>query len=542
MTLARLLPGALFALLLLPLAPTSAQQPKVGRDWYEDAVEHGFKIKYPKDWNQIPPSPNERTKLAEFSHPTNDWISIGKGEILPIFAYLLVFDDRRDHDEEKDGAYEPPRELSDPPKEVLDWVERRLAIGVGWIPDGKPKKLKVKGLPAARTYELEATHNSDEEVLIRMFVAEFLLPSGVRIAFLADGPGDRKWSKYKSAYGKLAKSFTVLEMPEEDVVEASGPRSPRDAKREVLEKAVAKNREWSLHETPNYFLVTDVDDKEFIEDILERIEAIRKIYEEHYPPEQARAIKKKKESLETEVGKGATDEDNAKRAKEEEEEKNRSISAVNPMEASRTSVLRLCSERDIYMKYGGPGGSAGYWYWVEEELVLYDDKKVRGRDFTLLVMNHEAFHQYIFYFYGQLAPHSWYNEGTGDFYSGYQYKQGRYRLGKPNERNELIREMLRDGNYVPLEEFVTWSKGQYYGSNDLGMSGLKCYAQGWSLIYFLRTGPDEKPSGWQPAWGSILDTYLETLATTGDLEKAVETAFAGVDWAAFEECWKNYIG
>ena len=34
--------------------------------------------------------------------------------------------------------------------------------------------------------------------------------------------------------------------------------------------------------------------------------------------------------------------------------------------------------------------------------------------------------------------------------------------------------------------------------------------------------------------------YLDTIVETGDLEGAVDEAFDGVDWEAFEEAWKNY--
>jgi len=88
---------------------------------------------------------------------------------------------------------------------------------------------------------------------------------------------------------------------------------------------------------------------------------------------------------------------------------------------------------------------------------------------------------------------------------------------------------------------VRWTQSQYYGSNQYDIPGYRVYAQGWSLIWFLRTGAKNKARGWNPAWNSILDTYLQTLAETGDLDKAVDKAFEGVDWQALEDSWKGYI-
>ena len=105
-----------------------------------------------------------------------------------------------------------------------------------------------------------------------------------------------------------------------------------------------------------------------------------------------------------------------------------------------------------------------------------------------------------------------------------------------------IQQMMREDNFVPLRDFVRWSKEEYYGNNKLNMGGFECYAQGWSLVYFLRVGPTEKPRGWNRAWNSILDTYLATLAETGDLEEAVDKAYEGVDWDAFQQAWLDFTG
>ena len=67
--------------------------------------------------------------------------------------------------------------------------------------------------------------------------------------------------------------------------------------------------------------------------------------------------------------------------------------------------------------------SAGYWNSRTEELVLFDaEEHERGKrpddSGTFIVLYHEAFHQYIHYSTGELPPHSWFNEGYGDYFSG----------------------------------------------------------------------------------------------------------------------------
>ena len=176
--------------------------------------------------------------------------------------------------------------------------------------------------------------------------------------------------------------------------------------------------------------------------------------------------------------------------------------------------------------------------------MLYDDQKGGGRANTWAVLNHEAFHQYVFYFFGNLSPHSWFNEGTGDFFSGFQLEGSRFKLEPFNWRIGTVKENIDPknpaGKYAPLKELVRWSQAEYYGQNKYKLGGGENYAQGWSFIYFLRTGK-KKAKDWNPAWETILDTYLRTLVETDDLDKAVDKAFAGVDWNELERVWKNYI-
>ena len=85
--------------------------------------------------------------------------------------------------------------------------------------------------------------------------------------------------------------------------------------------------------------------------------------------------------------------------------------------------MRVCGDRKEYHEYGGPGGSAGYWNSGSEELVFYDASRSKKiDDDTVSVLYHEAFHQYIYYSVGNVAPHSWFNEGHGDYYAGADLK------------------------------------------------------------------------------------------------------------------------
>ncbi len=539
--LARFVACAALTFVAAPPA-TCAQAPKAGG--YEEFPSFGFKIKVPKDWEYVPPTPLERNNLGKWAPGANAFTRLKGNWIVSANAWLLKFDERPESDDGsvartiggKETKIQAPLR-----KNVLDWIEKDMGEGSGWhaLDDKKfPKDLRTQIPGEFHIYEGEATNflsggNTGEPQVIHAYAAVFSVDDGLKIALVGLGPGDKKSKKFESAFSKLAKSIRPIDVEASGVVAASG--SPRDQKRAKLERTVEQQPGWRLEETENYFIVTNNDDHDFIEELAVRVEAIRAVYAIDYPPEMARQVK---------VQDNSSDEDDEDEEEDEPEVEDRSISVVNMLELSRTSVIRVCKDANQYRQYGGPPRSAGYWNWVEEELVVYDDKASGGRNNTWATMNHEAFHQYIFYFYGNISPHSWYNEGTGDFYAGYAYKYKRFNLEKFSWRTGLINEMLNEERFVPLREFVRWSKAQYYNenpsSNPYGVTKGDCYAQGWAFIWFLRTGKENRAKGWNDDWDDILSVYLDTLARTGDLEKAVDEAFADIDWDAFEAAWLHY--
>ncbi len=536
--------GVLLAVLaIVSVRPASAQAPKVG-DYYEDAIDIGFKIKMPDDWEFTPPQPGEDQLIGKYSPTTNKYILLAPNVPLWLEANLVKFDRRSEESGGgQDGAARPKDQRLD------KWIERNLRGSKFRVDQEKDRKInKVDA-----TEYLYVGETGGEE--FHVYAVLYRVRPDVDVAVVFNGPADRKkWRKYDTAFSKMAKSFKALEV---EKIEYSGARdgdsSFRTIKRRQLEEECAKTPGWELYETDNYFVITDNDDRQFIRELMERLEAIRQVYEELYPWEAAdrlRAIaaeNRKKREAEEDLG-DLSPEERAKRQLEKELRKQARSTTTNasPRDLSKCSVVRIFKNKNQYHEYGGPPGSAGYWAAFHEELVIYDDKQGGGRDDTWSVLNHEAFHQYIFYLYGSIAPHSWYNEGTGDYFSGYEYEHKRFKLKPFAWRVQTIKQAIKDDEpggkraIVPLKELVRYSQAEYYGRNGYGIGGGHNYAQGWSFIYFLRTAKGET-SCWNDDWDGILDTYFETLASTEDLDEAVDVAFAGVDWDAMEECWKQYI-
>ncbi len=516
----------------------SAQSPKPG-PYYEDKTDLGFKVQVPAGWKFVPPQPHDPNVIGRYVAPNNGGLLTRTKGPWPFEVHLVKFDRRAkaNQDDPKVGHIEGA-------ESAKDYVDHNFYHGDDdWKAAGE-KKLKVGKLDATE-YQFSSKLDTEQKEAIRVYAMVVKLQPDVEFALIGNGPGDdKKWGKFEDALQQMGRSLKTVEIASVASAKPVGS-SMRDQKRAKLQDEVTRLPGWKLYETTNYFLVSNSKDEAFMKELMERLEAIRKIYEELYTEKQATELRMKAIAIQgAKTNGGGTEEDESKKKPGEEERPPLTEEDLKAsFEASRACVVRVCTDAEMYHSYGGPNGSAGYWSPFHEELVIYDDQKSGGRSNTWKTMNHEAFHQYIFYFYGNISPHSWYNEGSGDFYAGYTYdpKSKQFKLKPFDWRVQEVKDMVRESTFVPLAKFVRYSQPEYYGSNKDNASIGNNYAQGWALIYFLRTAP-KKFKGWLPAWNSILPTYLETLVMTSDVKKAVDKAFDGVDIdGAFTDAWKAYL-
>lgn len=523
---------ARLALALLLAVPAAAQY-KLGSTRYE-STELGFRVNVPDGWQFIPAQPGDGNVLAKYV-PKNAVplvISSKSMSYIDFEAYVLKFDKRK----QPKGA---GAKAGSADKDLAAWIRGNLFSGVR--EEVKERKEQQIGGVRATEYRFRGPRGDDGEVGVYGMVYE--LPSGIDVALAIPTAGDdKRWGKDVLDFRRLGKSFKQIEIVAAKEIVPLGD-TLRDKKRAELQRTATQGG-WKLYESANYFVVSNNDDREFIEELMDRLEAIRAVYEADYPFERAKELRDS--APKTGDKRASTNGGDEEEAKEEGAAPARpakpKAAPVDPVEASRCSVVRVCRNRDQYGSYGGPGGSAGYWNSAQQELVVFDDKEYGGRRNTWSTLNHEAFHQYIFYLYGNIAPHSWYNEGTGDFYSGYKYTSNKtFTLEKFDWRVGLIKQSVNDGKFVPLAKFVRMSQRDYYSKNEADGTDIGIhYAQGWSLIYFLRTGKKANARGWNPRWDTILDDYFSHLATTGDLDKAVEMTFRDVDMQELQDAWLAY--
>lgn len=289
-------------------------------------------------------------------------------------------------------------------------------------------------------------------------------------------------------------------------------------------------RGWEADDTENYIFVYSTKDEPLLRLLKRELEAMRAIYEELFPP-------------------------------------------AAPV--TEVSTVRVCRDRPEYIQYGGSPWSGGYWNFVAEELVFFDysedeEKRGEGKRDSRVVLYHEAFHQFIFYSVGEVAPHSWYNEGTGDFFSGAKISGSRVSKIDVNPwRIGHIKAVVEERKHVPFSDILAFEQPEFYRPDRRSV----CYSQAWSMIYFLRTS---KEVAEHEVWSQLLTVYFDALKaayaeevatlladrseglgedaeppTLSMMEKmeagkaarevALEAALVGVDLNELERAWLEFV-
>ncbi len=458
--------------------------PALANGQFKDST-HGFTFKAPKDYVAVALSPNDSLTLAKYQDPQKDYggeqgyTPYNRQFEISFWPIGRALDDPADEGSPDGDGEPPPDTKDDKPKKPAKVTKAKkgeaapqdgLDTFIRWLIDARfgycdvtrEKDVTIAG-GKGREMILTSTQNP-----LKVYLVTLDQPDG-RWVFTGSAIENR-FDKAVGEFTKAAKSFARIEKKDQGSHDADlGAMSEQDR---FLQKQIDKLPPgWSHLRTKRYLFLYD-SEKGVTQDLATRIEAMRDVYETHYPRQ-------------------------------------------TPIED--VSIVRVCKNVDEYKGYGGRDGTGGYWNSGERELVLFD---YRPREFTLGVLNHEAFHQFIYYFYGELAPHSWYNEGTGDYYAGAKltksnrvtsYGDGPEGIGRRSTIKEAARLLSEgktgaEGACPPLKQVMRFHQSDYYGS--AGYAPGICYATGWGIVHYLREG-----KGLDPKVASILSDYLAALVS-----------------------------
>ncbi len=512
------------SLFLLFGAPASAQG---GWDTVKKP-ELGLTYKMARDYEAIPVDPLEQWEVLIYLEE-NPKDPKDRKKIQPRFSFTII-----DHnfglstpltgEDAKEGEEEEEEEKSKSPK-ILPINSFERYFDQRWSSYGLADETEGKGSGeySLREFELESKKGGGAGTA-------YVFSNAARSVVIIGTCHKEDLEDQKDIWDAIIKKMNVVE-PDTGKIDREAQKMLDSYRKkgyldpEFRVKArMDLPKGWKSDDTENYILVYSTKDEPLIRLIKRELESIRKEYEKLFPPLQP---------------------------------------------VTTVSRVRICKDQAEYFAYGGPKGSGGYWNWMAQELVFFDYDNVEGKAGTgkansRIVLYHEAFHQYIYYSAGSFSPHSWYNEGTGDYFSGAKISGGKVKsIGVNSWRIATVQNMIENGPLAPWKDIIRWSQREYYGGNDKRMQGGHSYAQGWSMIYFLR---ESKVAQKHEVWSTILDVYFNTLRESynsglaeleaaGDGENyqkisqlseksltlAVDTAFADVDFEEIEEEWKKFI-
>lgn len=500
--------AALLAFLTL-VAPVAVQ----GGYVEEKHPELGIELPRARDYEQVPTQPDEEQVILYYVEKASKdpKLRVGKRSELSVVWIDVPADpppppadapppDAPPPPEEEGRSKAKPMGSDAPPppppiKTIQDFLTRRTIWTSGTSTTGKTRS----GYPG-RVMKLEPRGNLAAEQVGVGWAYVFEQPGKRTIAFVGEC-AEANFEEQSKIWRYIAEHAEFFEPRGEDL-EKIGARYRSSALRGVDFRIKARSqlvRGWKAEDTENFILVFHTADQPLVRAIGADIEAIRKEYLKLFPPD-------------------------------------RPIDAV--------SVVRICKDRGEYMAYGGPPGSAGYWNPQSEELVFYDarvkekGKRSSGDADTFIVLYHEALHQYIHYSAGAVPPHYWFNEGHGDYFSGANISGGKVRsIGVNPWRAGYIKGLVERGQIIPWKDIIGFERQQFYDPARIG----QCYAQAWSMVYFLRSSPVVRK---HPQWSKIVDNYfqalkaeygrrLEGLAKQGLAERADQKEAAGADARRF---------
>lgn len=237
-----------------------------------------------------------------------------------------------------------------------------------------------------------------------------------------------------------------------------------------------------------------------------------------------------------------------------------------------TFVLKIFRDRDAYLGYGAPKGSAAYYNRGEGELVGYDTGVILGRRDgpavvkllpgtegafkeaevarlaelfeaitdaytmdTARILSHEGWHQYFHMYTVSWVPMpSWLDEGVGDYFFMATRDEQRgdlhgYRLGDLNEgRLRTLQRAMVDGTTVDFRTLLSFAQQDYYSNASV------YYAQGWSMVQFLMHHE-------RAEYRELIPKLIKDFKDTKNFEKSTEKLFKKIDLTELDKEWIGWV-
>ena len=341
--------------------------------------------------------------------------------------------------------------------------------------------------------------NSNSQLLIYIFRVKIRTPAGRRVPSdwycatiqIKDGTTPEKARKifetqFLTKVAAAPKTYTTTKTNHntKELKTSRRPggtvKIPDSPSRIAARKSIGGMKEWWFAETPEYIFLSDIRSstgRTLVRNMQQNMPHLRKAFAKLVPP-------------------------------------------FNPI--TDANVVRIFENSTAYKAYVGKKHewSIGLWSPMQRELVILSQG--RNRDKTLEIIQHEGFHQYLFFACNMTPNLPWYNEGHACFFETAEVsRHGSVKIPENSRVQHLLRNLDAAANHIP--QVLTMDYNNFYHQSSK-MRDLN-YTTAWALIYYLYKGaPLERKN----PYSGILNRYLTELKSSKKPNTATTKAFEGI--------------
>ena len=198
--------------------------------------------------------------------------------------------------------------------------------------------------------------------------------------------------------------------------------------------------------------------------------------------------------------------------------------------SSKKMLVRFMDSENTYEQVGGDPRMAGFYnpgsgYLVIKQLPFYD---------LIPIVYHEAFHQYLHSFVGDVQIPIWFNEGMAVYFEGMQRdEKSKTRALSPKlikrGKIRMVKDAINTRTQIPLETLLKVTHEEFHDKENEALY----YSQSFAVMFYFM----------QLSRGKAALNYMKELKKTGDPEAANTKLFGKKmkNLKKIESHWKGYI-
>ena len=197
---------------------------------------------------------------------------------------------------------------------------------------------------------------------------------------------------------------------------------------------------------------------------------------------------------------------------------------------SKKMLVRFMDSENTYEQVGGDPRMAGFYnpgsgYLVIKQMPFYE---------LVPVVYHEAFHQYLHSFVGDVRIPIWFNEGMAVYFEGMQRDEKSKTKGLnprliKRGKIRMVKDAINTRTQIPLETLLKVTHEEFHDKENEALY----YSQSFAVMFYFM----------QLSRGKAALNYMKELKKTGDSEAANTKLFGKKmkNLKKIESHWKGYI-